>query len=90
VSSSGSSSGLVGRRNVAVFDQRRNTSRVWAVPPTARPDAMRALERLRHDDPELVSWIEAGAPRLTDAEHVARFGEPYAASLSRRGRGRST
>jgi len=78
----------VGRRNVAVWDDRRNTSRVTPPPPHAAADARRALDRLRLDDPELVSWIEAGAPRLTHDEHVRRFGERYAASSSGRQRRR--
>lgn len=59
------------------FDERRNTSRTFAVPPNALPDALRALAGLRARDPELVRWIEDGHPNLTDAEHVERFGEPY-------------
>ncbi len=31
----------LGRKNVAVFDERRNSSRVWPVPPTALPEALR-------------------------------------------------
>lgn len=84
-----STSWQVGRRNVAVFDERRNSSRVFGVPPDALPNALRALERLRRDDPELVSWIEAGHPLLTHDEHVRRFGVPWAATSTRRGRGRS-
>lgn len=80
---------LAGRRNVAVFDERRNTSRVFTVPPDALPDARRALAQLRRDEPALVAWIAAGAPRLTEQEHVERFGEPYQAGTSRRGRGRA-
>ena len=79
----------VGRRNVAVFDERRNSSRVFPVPPHALRDAVRALEQLRRDDVELVSWIEAGAPRLTHDEHRRRFGADWAPSSSRRGRGRA-
>lgn len=81
--------GLVGRKNVAVWDERRNTSRVIPPPPHAAADARRALERLRYDDPELVSWIEAGHPRLTHDEHVRRFGHPYTASPRARARRRA-
>jgi len=73
----GGTASLVGRRNVAVWDERRNTSRTFPVPPDALPNALRALEQLRRDQPALVDWIEAGAPRLTDAEHRRRFGEPW-------------
>lgn len=73
---------LVGRKNVAVWDDHRNTSRVFDVPPEAVDEAAAALARFRRDDPALVAWIEAGAPRLTDAEHRARFGAPYAGHRS--------
>src|SRR5690348_16882651 len=65
-------------RQSAIFDERRNSSRVFPVPPDALPNAMRALAGLRRDYPELVSWIEEGAPRLTAEEHYARFGEDFA------------
>ena len=74
------------RRNVAVWDERRNTSRGGQVSHEDVRQARNALERLRRDDPELVSWIEAGHPRLTDDEHVRRFGEPYTPTTRRRGR----
>ena len=59
------------------FDERRNTSRVWPVPPNALPDALRSLTALRRTDPALVQWIEDGHPNLTEADHLERFGEPY-------------
>lgn len=61
----------------ARFDERRNSSRVFPVPPDALPNALRALAGLRGEYPELVAWIEEGAPNLTAAEHYARFGEDY-------------
>jgi hypothetical protein len=61
----------------AHFDEHRNTSRVWPVTPQDGENARRALASFRRDHPELVAWIEAGAPRLTAAEHYARFGEDY-------------
>jgi hypothetical protein len=64
-------------RQSSVFDERRNTSRVWPVPPDALPAALKALSTL---DPSLRRWIEDGHPRLTDDEHRARFGEPYRAT----------
>lgn len=84
-----STSWQVGRRNVARFDERRNTSRVFGVTVEDVRAARRALEHFRHDDPELVDWIEAGHPRLTHDEHVRRFGGPYLATSTRRGRGRA-
>jgi hypothetical protein len=66
-------------RQSSVFDERRNTSRVWPVPPDALPTALKALRTL---DPALRRWIEDGHPRLTDDEHRARFGEPYRATRS--------
>lgn len=68
----------------AVWDDRRNTSRVQKVPPTALPDALAALERFRREQPALAAWIGEGAPTLTDEEHVRRFGEPYRATRARR------
>jgi hypothetical protein len=65
------------------FDEHRNTSRVWPVPPDARRDAVKALATL---DPALRRWIEDGHPNLTDAEHRARFGEPYNAPRPRKAR----
>lgn len=66
------------------FDERRNTSRVFPVPPTALPDALASLAALRRNDPALVRWIEDGHPTLTADEHVARFGGPYIVTRSRK------
>lgn len=68
----------------SIWDARRNTSMVHAVPPNALPDALAALAALRRTDPTLVAWIEAGHPNLTEHEHVARFGESYTATRSRK------
>lgn len=62
------------RQGGFVFDEKRNTSRVFPVPAGAHRDALRALHGL---DPALRRWITEGHPRLTESEHVARFGEPY-------------
>lgn len=35
----------------AVFDERRNTSRVFPVPPDALPNALRALAAFRRSNP---------------------------------------
>lgn len=59
------------------WDEHRNTSRVFPVPPGALDEALRSLAALRRNDPALVRWLEDGHPRLTEAEHVARFGGPY-------------
>ena len=67
------------------WDERRNTSQVFPVPPDALPNALRALAALRRDQPALVQWIEDGHPTLTEAEHLERFGEPYRCVRSRRG-----
>lgn len=66
------------------WDPRRNTSRVWPVPPHAIKDALRALASLRREQPALVAWLESGAPTLTHAEHLERFGEPYRGVRARR------
>jgi phage N-6-adenine-methyltransferase len=50
-----------------VWDEHRNTSRVWPVPPDALPTALRALKTL---DPALRQWIEEGHPLLTEEEHL--------------------
>lgn len=64
-------------RQSSVFDEHRNTSRVWPVTEQDAENARRALAAFRRSDPALVAWLEDGAPNLTEAEHVARFGEPY-------------
>ncbi len=66
------------------WDERRNTSRVFAVAPHAFKDATVSLAALRRDQPALVRWLEDGHPTLTHDEHVARFGEPYRGVKSRR------
>lgn len=66
----------------STWDERRNTSQVRPVPPDALPNALRALATLRRDQPALVAWLKDGAPTMTEAEHLERFGEPY------RGKGR--
>lgn len=73
-------------RQSAIFDEHRNTSRVFPVPPEALPNARRALAAFHRDDPALASWVSEGAPRLTEAEHLYRFGEPYV-SHKRKARG---
>lgn len=50
-------SGLVGRKNVAVFDERRNTSRVFPVEPGAAERAIAELERARDAVADWYVWI---------------------------------
>jgi hypothetical protein len=64
-------------RQVSVWDERRNTSRVFRPPPDALPNALAALAVFRRAAPEHVAWIEGGFPTLTEREHAARFGEQY-------------
>ncbi len=71
-------------RRSAVWDERRNTSRAHAPSPTALRDALQVCERLRQTEPALVRWVLDGHPLLTEAEHVARFGEPYEKARRRR------
>ena len=59
------------------FDPRRNSSARRPPAPDALGNALHALERFRASDPALVRWIEDGHPRLTEDEHVQRFGRPY-------------
>jgi hypothetical protein len=63
----------------AHFDEHRNSSRVWPVTPQDGENAA-----FKRDYPELHAWIVEGAPTLTEAEHVARFGEPYNGVRSKR------
>jgi hypothetical protein len=66
------------------WDERRNTSRVFPVPPDALPLALAALERFRRFEPAHAEWIADGAPNLSEAEHFARFGVPYRSHRSRK------
>lgn len=59
------------------WDASRNTSSVRAPAPDALANATRALAAFRRDYPELHSWIAAGAPRLSEHDHLVRFGVPY-------------
>jgi len=67
------------------WDEHRNTSQVFPVPPDALPVALNALAGFRRSWPREYAWVAEGAPNLTEAEHLARFGEPYR-SHGRRGR----
>lgn len=61
----------------AGFDERRNTSRVFAPAPDALPKALGALRAYRHEYPKHAEWVLAGAPTLTEAEHLEQFGMVY-------------
>lgn len=61
----------------STFNHRRNTSRVFPVPPGSLEAAQRSLEQFAQDHPAHAQWIKDGYPTLTDAEHVERFGKPY-------------
>jgi hypothetical protein len=74
----------LGRKNVAVFDERRNSSRVWPVPPTALPEAEAALAAFKRSQPDLYEWVASGAKNLTHGQHVATFAEQYHATRSRK------
>jgi hypothetical protein len=73
-------------RQSSTWDERRNSSRVFPVPPGAVEDAERALRRWQAEAPAHAQWILDGYPTLTDADHVARFGEPYTGPKRRKGR----
>jgi hypothetical protein len=73
-------------RQSSVWNDRRNTSRVFPVPPGAVEDAERALQRWQAENPAHARWILDGYPTLTDDEHVSRFGVPYEPAKRRRGR----
>jgi hypothetical protein len=73
---------VIPKQHVA-WDERRNSSRVFPVPPEALPNALRALRMLHEREPELCAWITAGAPTLTEAEHEFHFGSPYARTATR-------
>jgi hypothetical protein len=64
-------------RQASVWDERRNSSRVFPVPPDALPNALRALAAFRRAAPEHAAWIDEGFPTLTEREHLERFGEQY-------------
>lgn len=67
------------------FDERRNTSRVFRPPPDALPNALRALESCRRDQPQLCAWIDAGAPPIrSDDDHRRWFGSAYEQPKPRR------
>lgn len=70
----------------ARWDEHRNTSRVFAVPPQTHDELRAALAHFRRTEPAHVAWIEDGHPNLTAAEHIARFGQPYKATRSRKTR----
>lgn len=62
----------------------RNAAGTRYASPTVLPELLAACAALRRSSPQLVQWIEDGAPNLTETEHAQRFGEPYRAGRSRR------
>jgi hypothetical protein len=66
-----------GRKNVAVYDERRNTSRVFPVAPGALEAALAACARFRAEHPAHAQWLIDGHPTLTEDEHIRRFGSRY-------------
>jgi hypothetical protein len=71
-------------RQSSAWDERRNSSRVFPVPPGAVEDCDRALARWQAENPAHAQWILDGYPTLTDDEHVARFGVKYERSKRKR------
>jgi hypothetical protein len=69
----------------AVWDDRRNTSRVVPVSPNAWKECREACERWARDNPAHFRWLLDGHPTMTHAEHVERFGEPYVSHRGNRG-----
>jgi hypothetical protein len=60
------------------WDEHRNTSRVFPVPPGAVEAADRALRAWTRENPKHAAWVAAGAPPINSQEdHVEWFGEPY-------------
>ena len=64
-----------------MWDEHRNSSRVFPVPPESLPNALRACATI---DGALRRWIEDGHPTLTEADHFARFGEPFKATRAKK------
>jgi len=81
--SAGRKVSAIPRQSVA-WDERRNSSRVFEVPPDALPNAMAALAAFKRSQPALYEWVAEGAPNMTEAQHFERFGEPYNANRSRK------
>lgn len=67
------------------FDERRNTSRVWPVPPAAIDAARRSQARYERERPAWYRWIVAGCPELTPEQYAAEGGA-HAAGARRRAR----
>lgn len=65
------------------WDDRRNSSQVRQPAHDALRRALGACAALRQADPDLVAWVEAGAPTLSEAEHLERFGFAHAGRFRR-------
>lgn len=56
------------------FDEHRNTSRIWPVPPEAIEAAKRSQRRYEREQPAWYRWIIAGCPELTPEQYAAEGG----------------
>lgn len=61
----------------SVWDEHRNTSRVFPVAPGAADAAIRACRHYAGRYPRHARWLLDGHPTLTEAEHYERFGAVY-------------
>lgn len=59
------------------FDEHRNTSRVFPVVPGSATAAIVALSAWATANQAHARWLADGYPTLTEAEHVARFGNAW-------------
>lgn len=74
----------VGAKGIAVWDDHRNSSRVFPVSPQDVANAERALAAFKASQPDLYAWVARGAPTPTEAQHVAWFGGSYKAARARK------
>ena len=74
----------LGAKGIAVWDERRNSSRVFPVSQEDVENAQTALARFKASQPDLYEWVASGAPNLTEGQHVAMFGEQYRATRSKK------
>ena len=73
----------VPRQPGGTFDEHRNTSRVFPVAPGSGGAAVDAMRRWAAANAAHAQWIRDGYPTLTEAQHLAIFGEPYNAKRLR-------
>jgi hypothetical protein len=66
---------MTGRsRAESQFDEHRNTSRVWPVPPQVIDAARRSQAVYERTKPPWYRWIIAGCPELTPEQYAAGGG----------------